>query len=179
MQLTALNGLGYSFLLNNPGPGGRSFDTRMAMSADHESASSAPAETTESRVASQLKVVTCSSTSCAKKRKDLGQDEYATFSEFYMRAKDIFPTMTVEESPCLGCCKAAPCVAVEHEEYEGTVSLEGMTETEFSDRVFENIFFSDDVDRVWESIENAVQVLTAQEEEDENEGPASSQGAEV
>ena len=184
-------GFGYGFFQRSPYQSTRNVDTTILLSADRESASIATAETAETaelRVAGQLKVLTCSSTSCAKKRKDLGQDEYATFSEFYMRAKDTFATMTVEESTCLGCCKAAPCVGIEHEEYEGTVALEGMTDTEFSDRVFHNIHFVEDVDRVWQSIENAVQALAAEEEEeeeddddDDNDGeePTGSRGIEV
>lgn len=77
------------------------------------------------------------STSCCKKRKDLGLDSLATFAAFYSRSKGggEEPTIVVEEGPCLGVCKKAPCVAVEHEDFVGSVSLEGMTDGEFSDRV--------------------------------------------
>ena len=174
---------GHSFLQNSPCRTTRPVHSRIHLSADRESASIATAENAESRVAGQLKVLTCASTSCAKRRKELGQDEYATFSELYVRAKDSFPSMTVEESTCLGCCKSAPCVGIEHEEYEGTVALEGMTENEFSDRAFQNICFLEDVDRVWQSIKNAVQVLAAAEEDgdDDHDGddPMESQGVEL
>ena len=116
-------------------------------------------------VAGKFKILTCSASSCAKKRKALGQDEFSTFSEFYMRAKELAPTMAVEETSCLGCCKAAPCVAIEHEDYEGPVSVEGMTPSEFSDRVFHSICFDEDFDRVWSAVENAVMVLAAEEED--------------
>eukprot|EP00977_Amphora_coffeiformis_P013030 scaffold3337_cov169-Amphora_coffeaeformis.AAC.40 len=175
-------GVGHSFLQNIPYPATRHANSSILLSADRESASISTTEPAESRVASQLKVLTCASTSCAKKRKDLGQDEYATFSELYVRAKETFPTMTVEESTCLGCCKAAPCVGIEHEEYEGTVALEGMTDNEFSDRVFQNICFVEDVDRVWQSIENAVQVLASEEYDDDDNGgdePTETQGVEA
>lgn len=93
-----------------------------------------------SKAASKFKVVTCMSTSCSKKRKDLGLDSLSTFGAFYARSKqggegddDLF--IPVEEGPCMGACKMAPCVAIEHEEFVGRVSLEGMTDSEFSDRV--------------------------------------------
>jgi len=84
-----------------------------------------------SQVASKFKVLTCTSTACAKKRKACGLDEYATFGAMYTRAAEDLPEITVEESPCLGSCKMAPCIAIEHEDYEGTVALEGMTPIEF------------------------------------------------
>jgi hypothetical protein len=88
--------------------------------------------------ASKFKILTCTSTSCAKRRKNLGMDPYSTFGAFYTRSKGDGDELTigVEESPCLGSCKMAPCVAVEHEDFVGTVSLEGMTESEFTDRVY-------------------------------------------
>jgi hypothetical protein len=80
------------------------------------------------------------STSCSKKRIDLGLDSLSTFGAFYARSKqgsegggELF--IPVEEGPCMGACKMAPCVAVEHEDFVGRVSLEGMTDSEFSDRV--------------------------------------------
>lgn len=86
--------------------------------------------------ASKFKILTCSSTSCAKKRQVLNIDEYATFGAFFSRIKDsdYANEVTVEESPCLGACKNAPCVAIEHEDYIGPVALEGMNQDEFSDR---------------------------------------------
>ena len=87
--------------------------------------------------ASKFKIVTCMSTSCAKKRKELGIDSLSTFTALYTRSKGDGnePRIVVEEGPCLGSCKMAPCVAVEHEDFVGTVSLVGMTDNEFSDRV--------------------------------------------
>lgn len=105
-------------------------------------------------------------------------DEYSTFSAFYVKAQEMAPSMTVEESTCLGCCQAAPCVAIAHEEYEGTVSLEGMNPTEFSDRVFQNVLYEEDAERVWASIENAIHVLAAEEDNDNGE-EKTSQGVEV
>jgi len=174
VMFVILAGSGRSFLQNSPCKATTSTTktpTRILLSEDRTSSSDiATAETAESRIAGQFKVLTCASTSCAKKRKELGQDEYATFSELYVRAKNTLPTMTVEESTCLGCCKAAPCVGIEHEDYDGTVALDGMTDSEFSDRVFQKVCFVEDFDRVWQSIENAVQVLAAEEEGEHNHG---------
>lgn len=90
-----------------------------------------------SKAASKFKVVTCMSTSCSKKRKTLGLDSLATFGALYSRSKGDGdePFIAVEEGPCMGACKTAPCVAVEHDNFVGSVSLEGMTDREFADRV--------------------------------------------
>ena len=78
------------------------------------------------------------STSCSKKRKDLGLDSLSTFGALYARSMKSEVgelCIPVEEGPCMGACKKAPCVAVEHEDFGGSVALEGMTDGEFSDRV--------------------------------------------
>ena len=86
-----------------------------------------------SAAAAKFKILTCTSTACAKKRSALMMDEYATFGAFYGPIKESSNCeVALEESPCLGSCKRAPCVAIEHEDYEGTVALEGMTGDEFS-----------------------------------------------
>ena len=81
-----------------------------------------------------MSIHVCSSTSCTKKRKILGMDEFATFGAMYERASTT--GLTVEESTCLGSCKLAPCVAVQHEDYMGNIGLEGMTDNELSLRLF-------------------------------------------
>jgi NADH:ubiquinone oxidoreductase subunit E len=82
--------------------------------------------------ASKFKIMTCTSTACAKRRQREGMDELATFSAFFSRIQDSrIPQVKVEEGPCLGSCKLAPCVAIEHEDYEGIVALEGMSQSEF------------------------------------------------
>jgi NADH:ubiquinone oxidoreductase subunit E len=87
-------------------------------------------------VAEKFKVVTCMSTSCNEERKKFGMDSLATFGAFFSRSKEgNAPSVRVEEGPCLGGCKFAPCVAIEHDDFIGNVALEGMTESEFSDRV--------------------------------------------
>jgi len=105
------------------------------------------------------------STSCSRRRKELGLEPLSTFAAFYSRAKDGgAPSVRVEEGPCVGSCKNAPCVAIEHDDFIGNVSLEGMTESEFSDRVFHNIISEEDADRVWSCVENAIQVMAEEEE---------------
>jgi (2Fe-2S) ferredoxin len=125
------------------------------------------------QVASQFTIITCSSTSCAKIRKENRLDEYATFSAFWERINesnnDIYSSISVQEGPCLGACKQAPCVAIEHEEYEGSVALLGMRPGEFSDRVFHQVVTEEDVDRVWECVQNAVQTMAESTGDDDND----------
>lgn len=61
----------------------------------------------------------------------------------------------------------APCVAVEHDDFVGTVALEGMTDNEFVDRLFHNVVTDDDADRVWSSVDNGIRLM-AEEEQDED-----------
>ena len=87
-------------------------------------------------VAEKIKIITFISTSCNKKREDLNMDKLTTYGAFYQRIQDSStPMVQLEEGPCLGCCKSAPCVAIEHEDFVGTVALEGMTDSEFPDRM--------------------------------------------
>jgi hypothetical protein len=86
-----------------------------------------------SAAAEKFKMLTCTSTACAKKRKTLMMDEYATFGAFYSRVQaSTYPEVSVEESPCLGSCQKSPCVAIEHDDFVGTVALEGMAGNELS-----------------------------------------------
>jgi (2Fe-2S) ferredoxin len=117
-------------------------------------------------VAKQFKVLTCSATSCAAKRKALSLDDYATFSAFWERIQDRIPEVQVEETSCLGACKKAPCVAIEHEEFEGTVAMEGMDTFEFADRVFHRVLDEQDADRVWGIVENAIRTMAEQVNDD-------------
>jgi hypothetical protein len=90
----------------------------------------------DTAVAEKFKILTCSSTSCAQKRKVCGLDEFATFGAFYSRIQNgNVPDVQLEESPCLGSCKMSPCVAIQHEDFEGNVALEGMTGNEFTERL--------------------------------------------
>jgi hypothetical protein len=120
-------------------------------------------------IASQFKILTCSSTACTKKKISLGLDEYALYSGLYGRKEGGSvgaSEVIVEESSCLGCCKFAPCVGIEHEDYFGMVGLEGMSDNELNDSVFQNIVTEDDLDRVWSSVENAIQQMMEEEDEE-------------
>lgn len=114
----------------------------------------------------KFKIVTCMSTACSRKRESLGMDNLCTFGAMYSRASSS--RVEVEEGPCIGSCKKAPCVSIEHEDFFGNVALEGMTADEFASDAFLNIVTEEDADRVWSSVENAVQVM-AEAEEDEDD----------
>lgn len=119
-------------------------------------------------IAKQFKVKICSSTSCEKRSKAFGLEEYALFSGIYERKNEVnLPMIEIDEAPCMGCCKFGPCIGVEHEDYEGYVGLEGMESNEITPRIFQNIVTEGDLDRVWDSIENAIRVMAEQEEEEE------------
>jgi hypothetical protein len=116
----------------------------------------------------KFKILTCMSTSCCQKRKALGMESLATFGAMYSRATST--RVQVEEAPCLGSCKNAPCIGVEHDDYVGCVALEGMTADEFGAKAFHNIVTEEDADRVWSCVENAVQIMAeAHQEEGMNE----------
>jgi (2Fe-2S) ferredoxin len=133
----------------------------------HDNSTNPQTSNSQSNAAEKFKILTCCSTSCAAKRKALNMDPYATFAAFYSRTQDRYPAVRIEESPCLGACQQAPCVGIEHDDFVGPVSLEGMTPSEFSQRVFQRILYEDDVGRVWRAVENAIQI-TADEEQKEN-----------
>ena len=110
-------------------------------------------------IAKQFKVKICSWTSCEKRSKSFGLEEYALFSGIFERkTEQNLPMIEIDEAPCMGCCKFGPCIGVEHEDYEGYVGLEGMEPNEITPRIFQNIVTEGDLDRVWDSIENAIKV---------------------
>lgn len=78
----------------------------------------------------KFKIVTCMSTACSRKRSSLGMDDLCTFGAMYSRASAS--RVKVEEGPCIGFCKKAPCVSIEHEDFFGSVALEGMATDEFA-----------------------------------------------
>lgn len=97
-------------------------------------------------------------------------DSLSTFGAMYARASEHSSRVRVEEGTCIGSCKRAPCVAVEHDDYFGTVALDGMTSEEFSSDAFLNIVTEEDADRVWSCVENAVKLMAeAEEDEDSNQ----------
>mmetsp|Transcript_15996 Transcript_15996/g.40124 ORF Transcript_15996/g.40124 Transcript_15996/m.40124 type:complete len:181 (-) Transcript_15996:327-869(-) len=111
----------------------------------------------------KFKIVTCMSTACSQRRKSLGMDSLSTFGAMFSRASAS--GVKVEEGPCIGFCKKGPCVAIEHEDFFGSVALEGMTADEFASDAFLNIVTEEDADRVWSCVENAVRVMAEAEEE--------------
>lgn len=126
---------------------------------------SSAASSLDPTIAKQFKIVTCNASACAEKRKLLGLDPYATFSALYVRGNPNH--ITVEETSCLGACQQAPCVGVQHEEYVGTVALNGMTDAEFANRVFFRIIDEDDAERVWQCVSDGVNSMkNAEQEED-------------
>ncbi|VEU42086.1 unnamed protein product [Pseudo-nitzschia multistriata] len=139
-----------------------------APSSHHGQASdNADADSKPDAIAEQekkFKIVACTSTACSKKRQSLGLDPLSTFGALYSRAAAT--GVRVEEGPCIGSCKRAPCAAVEHDEYFGSVALEGMTSEEFESDAFLNIVTEEDADRVWSCVENAVKIMAAAEEDD-------------
>jgi hypothetical protein len=114
-------------------------------------------------IAQQFKLLICSASSCAAQRQALQLEEYATFSAFWERIDDVglLDQFVMEETSCLGACTKAPCVAVEHADYDGTVALDGMDPLEFADRVFHVVV---DVDRVWSIVRNAIRVMAAEQD---------------
>jgi hypothetical protein len=81
-------------------------------------------------------ILVCRSTSCTKKRRMLGLDEFHTLGALYSQQLPELVKVEIEESSCLGQCSFGPCVAVQHADYEGPVALEGMNAREFNARVF-------------------------------------------
>jgi (2Fe-2S) ferredoxin len=125
----------------------------------------------EVAAARSFKIVTCSATSCAAKRKALSLDPYATFSAFWERLEvaGLLNTVSIEETSCLGACQRSPCVAVEHQDFEGTVALAGMEPSEFVDRVFYGVTDEADVERVFGILKNAIHAMAADGSDDSDE----------
>ena len=108
-------------------------------SSNEKSRTESSVDLLDPEVAGQFKIIACSSTACAKRCRDFGLDDYALFSGIYQRKEGSKTTHNVEvsEGSCMGRCKFGPCVGVEHEEYDGRVGLEGMTDQEFHYRTFQ------------------------------------------
>ena len=62
----------------------------------------------------------------------------------------------------------APCVAIEHEEYDGTVALMGMDPSEFQLRAFHQVVDQHDAQRIWDLLLRSIKIM-AQESHDEHE----------
>ena len=122
-------------------------------------------------IARQFKIVTCSASSCAAMRNKLGLEEYATFTLLYERLVEhqLLSVIPIEETSCLGSCAMAPCVAIEHEDYDGTVALSGMYPSEFRLRTFHNVIQEQDVQRIWEILLQSIQTMAATNETEDDD----------
>ena len=114
--------------------------------------------------ARQFTIQVCTSSNCCKKMNELGLDKYHNLAELYemARIESIETDLIVEDGGCRGGvnCKLGPCVAVLHEDFVGSVALDGMDQKEFNERVFHGISTPDDVERVWSCISNAINLMT-------------------
>ena len=117
----------------------------------------------DKRTAQQFTIKVCTSTSCSKKLQQLGLDQYQILGDLYEKARidNVEEDLIIEDGGCRGGknCKLGPCVAIFHEDFDGSVALEGMGQTEFNERVFHGVSRQDDVDRVWGCVANAIDIM--------------------
>lgn len=115
-------------------------------------------------IAQQFTIRVCTSTSCSKKLHNLGLDQYQVLGDLYEKARieNVEADLIIEDAGCRGGknCKLGPCVAIFHEDFDGSVALEGMAQTEFNERVFHGVSTQADVDRVWSCVANAIDIMT-------------------
>jgi NADH:ubiquinone oxidoreductase subunit E len=120
-------------------------------------------------VARKFTIRICTSTSCTTKRRKLNMNENTTYNEFNNRIQQInSPLQYVQiqqKSLCLGSCQKSPCVALEHDDYDGPVSVLGMNNDEFTKSVFNTIIDSNDISRVLTCLENAIIQMSQEEDE--------------
>jgi (2Fe-2S) ferredoxin len=123
----------------------------------------------DASAAGSFQILTCAATFCAARRKVLSLDPLATFSAFWERlaAAGLLHTIALAETSCLGACESAPCVAVAHDDYQGTVALAGMEPSEWVDRVFHSVTDEAEVDRVWGILQNAIEALDDDDDDPE------------
>ena len=90
-------------------------------------------------IAQQFTIQVCTSTSCTKKLKQVGLDQYHVLGEIYAYAQsaNLETCMVIEDGGCNGGknCQMGPCVSIQHEDFVGNVALEGMNSNEFRERV--------------------------------------------
>ena len=117
----------------------------------------------DKRTAQQFTIKVCTSTSCSKKLQQLGLDRYQVLGDLYEKARidNVEEDLIIEDGGCRGGknCKLGPCVAIFHEDFDGSVALEGMGQSEFNERVFHGVSRQDDVDRVWGCVANAIDIM--------------------
>ncbi len=119
--------------------------------------------------AQQFTIQVCTSTSCCKKLNNLGLDKYQVLGDLYEKARieNVEADLIIEDGGCRGGknCGLGPCVAVLHEDFDGSVALEGMSHNEFNERVFHGVSMQNDVDRVWSCLANAINLMADEENE--------------
>ena len=129
---------------------------------DHEVTLSSNKQS-DKRTAQQFTIKVCTSTSCSKKLQQLGLDRYQVLGDLYEKARidNVEEDLIIEDGGCRGGknCKLGPCVAIFHEDFDGSVALEGMGQAEFNERVFHGVSRQDDVDRVWGCVANAIEIM--------------------
>ena len=59
----------------------------------------------------------------------------------------------------------APCVAIEHEEYDGTVALMGMDPSEFQLRAFHQVVDQQDAQRIWDILLQSIKIMAQESHE--------------
>ena len=152
---------------SRPGLLQRSFRFRGALLLEQTSGGGEETQALDIDVASQFSVKVCVSSSCTTRLAAQGVDQYAILGEVYERAKQskVDGCMVIEDGTCNGGknCKLGPCVSVYHDDFDGSVALEGMKNAEFEQRVFHSINSSSDVDRVWDCVTNAVTLMSDEE----------------
>jgi hypothetical protein len=149
-----------------PTPNHQKLRLASAATDDQDTAMSSSKSTNkqlDKTTAQQFTIQVCTSTSCCKKLNQLGLDQYHLLGELYEEARiaNIEQDIIVEDGGCRGGmnCKMGPCVAVLHEDFDGSVALEGMAQSEFNERVFHGVSTQDDVNRVWSCVTNAINLM--------------------
>ena len=136
----------------------------VAAAGDQDTVVSSSNKQLDKNTAQQFSIQVCTSTNCCRKMNQLGLDQYHILGEIYEKARlaNIEKDMIVEDGGCRGGknCRLGPCVAVMHEDFVGSVALEGMVQSEFNERVFHGVATQDDVERVWSCITNAIELMT-------------------
>ena len=113
--------------------------------------------------ATKFTLKVCTSSKCSRALGRLGYDEYAVLSSLSDYASSS--GVNVDDSGCLGWCKRGPSVAVEHEDYEGRVGLEGMRDTERAQKCFFGVGEEGEGGRGWGVVEEGIRMMVEEEED--------------
>lgn len=141
--------------------------------ADNDESINSTESPLDPNIAAQFTIQVCTSTSCTRKLKDQGLDQYTVLGDIYALAQsaNMEECMIIEDGGCQGGknCKMGPCVAILHEDFMGNVALEGMNSEEMQQSVFHNVLTNDDAERVWGCMENAIVMMAEEENESETQ----------